>query len=915
MVSYLYKHIFFIVLLIIILSSCSATQDTNKNDKKATVNTNQTKTESYEHNISKNNVNDEIEEPINTIDNIDNNQENEDNQDIEETVIDLGNERFVTLKNIKSNIIEINFEGINIDDYILFGNPDDDYKLYLLKKDNSEIKKIFNDGSFNGVADLSPEMHIYIYNNNRLIEIHNYNPISGKLLEDVDIYRFLVHNDKVYFVRDNNIYSIDNEFNEELLHHFDKGYITNFKAYGNSLYFINRGYLYRFNLESKRINQITGYGSNIDDYAFYKDIILYIDSKYYSSEIMLYNVKNHKKSSFFKEDSDLDGIKIFDDNIYIWSKTYIKKLNWDKQVLGETDFLAFPTAYHNELYFNKDKIFYRNYNQTYGIDYNLNQIQLVWGLGNTKQSSISIMDDKAVYICPETSMIFIEDDENELGALLSSDHTSNIFNYKNTIYYINSIDNNLYSVNNKEKSSIIQKNIRDFYIFGGFIYYIDMDDNYGLFMKPLEDDDFSKLLPGPVANLYADNEFIYYSDLADNSSLYRLSKKNSSKEKITDFPTGKALTLGEHLYYFNKLDPNTLYIRKDNGNETKKIDGVVNIHRYEDNIFYLKNYGTGILYQLENENLDEKFIAFMDEIYCGAMDFNIYENKIYNFYGCEGGSYGVSEEELKKEEITEKFTIEDESGTSVYYFKLIWKDGGYLYRLDEENGDIILLIDEYTAKYMIKDEWIFYITAYDRHLYRVDKNGNNKERLLYGKYYDSFGAVIDEEYLYSIDYWEEGLFRLNLNTKEKEILVKGASKIYYSSNGYIGYADSEGYLNIYNDGKIIKRMDIKIEKIEYTDPWLYYILKLEDYEDLVYLFKLKYDGSDNVILLNIPIKKYVFNEEGIIFYINSENNKVYQYDIHTGLNNLIIDKEVDDIRWNPVTKELYHTEAKGTATN
>lgn len=188
----------------------------------------------------------------------------------------------------------------------------------------------------------------------------------------------------------------------------------------------------------------------------------------------------------------------------------------------------------------------------------------------------------------------------------------------------------------------------------------------------------------------------------------------------------------------------------------------------------------------------------------------------------------------------------------------------------------------YPSFYNFYDDKIYYVSLYDRHIYRVNNDGSRREKLSDDRVDDN-GIIVNGQWIYYVNSSDDFRFyRVKIDGTSKERLSSDSMVKLYESfvkyMGYVYYTDSNGNLHKYDsDGKESK----DICENEQNIVWKF-TLYSKVYDD--YLYSWDYDGIKRTNLLTgnteeitkDSIYPMVELKDGWIYYINNLDYKLYK---------------------------------------
>jgi hypothetical protein len=196
-------------------------------------------------------------------------------------------------------------------------------------------------------------------------------------------------------------------------------------------------------------------------------------------------------------------------------------------------------------------------------------------------------------------------DGSERSKILD-EKTSNLLVYDNCLYYLENIslfvtDLCKVSVNGKGKK-VLAKNVVDFNIANGFIYYLD--ESTKSFYK-MEIGNFERILisKDDILRFIVQNDFVFFLSVEDNEklALYRMNIDGSEKYKIADTDTPLFNTDDIWVYFIK--DKKLIKVMHDGKNMSEVIKDInpLSIIVLDDWIYYSIDPSEGLLYKVKTD--------------------------------------------------------------------------------------------------------------------------------------------------------------------------------------------------------------------------------------------------------------------------------------------------------------------------
>jgi len=221
----------------------------------------------------------------------------------------------------------------------------------------------------------------------------------------------------------------------------------------------------------------------------------------------------------------------------------------------------------------------------------------------------------------------------ENSTSITSDLIIDSFNYNvnsivtdgNNIYFSSSsIDKGIYKLDylTKEITNIINDNAIEMLYYEDKIYYISSIDN-NMYTYSIREKEKRLLSNYKTSNLVINNNSILYKNLSDQAKLYSLTSDGSSNFKIVDYPIDSFVIYNDEILFSNSNDNNYLYSVNPSNFEIQKVLNikVSNLKQNDSNVYFINNEDPNSLYQLVRNNENNKFEAikvfpdFINEYY------------------------------------------------------------------------------------------------------------------------------------------------------------------------------------------------------------------------------------------------------------------------------------------------------------
>ncbi len=286
-------------------------------------------------------------------------------------------------------------------------------------------------------------------------------------------------------------------------------------------------------------------------------------------------------------------------------------------------------------------------------------------------------------------------------------------------------------------------------------------------------------VPGNILNggdVAQDEDFFYYTTTAashSESGLYKANKNSFKKIKIANGYINDLNIAGDYIYYVVG-SPGFIWKMSKNGilRQPVLLKDVTNVIISGDTIYYrltlcdgiwiktewLKPY-VGSIYSCDLNGRNKKLIS-KEEI----LRFVVDGDKIYytdhtdNYSIWRMDTSGENKEKLHSKESSElKFCVPNFDEKYLYFTA-----DDCLYRMDKETLKKDVLLKDNFADMIVYGDSIFFCTSDERGIYRLSKDGREKEHLFKGKIY---GFEVAENSLFFY-YNNEGLHHFDIETQK-----------------------------------------------------------------------------------------------------------------------------------------------------
>ncbi|GKX32082.1 hypothetical protein SH1V18_45620 [Vallitalea longa] len=805
------------------------------------------------------------------------------------------------MTNDKKNNLENDNSEINFNEWVYFGNPDDNYKIYRMKTDGTNLTKI-TDAVFEGIRSLDNWIY-YIDTNSKYTPAKlariKWDGTDKEILSEEDINSFCTSEDYIFYIYENNIYRMqkDGSLNTKIISSENEIYKLNY--YNETIYYsTNQGL---FSVDSDGKNSFQLLEGNYTDFSISSDRIYYYDNKMYSC-----NLDGSNETQLF--DLDVNNIYVVDDVIYYNQDEYLYKINsYD----GKKDELFLEKGLKN--FYEKDcYLYFYGQNRIWKVKCDLSEKEIFIGTGGEFHHKMYIkVDDRILSKNCEN----LDSNENSTYKLFEvvggdmgkkiSDIAINIFDTNNGIvYYTDAKDKKLYSydIKNNQKQLIIDKMVGSFIIYNNTIYYTDMDNEYKLYYLDLYKNVTNKITDIPVSNLKQSGSTIYFIDNKKRIGIYDSISKGECKY-IDVFTTIYDIS-EDTIYYKNENDNGKLYKIKNDGTENVNITEniVVDIYANDDSIYYIEKNGANLLYRINNYKSEGEFLDIISMAYT---DMEIIDGKLYMSVASEGGNYYTIEKYLEDLKFDVYFDLEKQIDKKWKYF--VYKvDGymGYLYKYNVYTNEIKLIVDKWVNDFQIDGDYIYYtgiesvkninFTTYIDRINVKDETVKNIVSFTDPTIYNISFKVIGDNLYYSLDDSTDGyIWKKNLENCNESAIVSDSSNLEDIVDDWIYYQNTNKRLvRVKLDGSDKQILSKTYSEFIYANK-----------NDLYYLSISQEDSFKGIIMkrnIEDNTKEVVVNKQISLSDLVVVNNKLYYnfeginlYNMKNGKTTKIYDREVD----------------------
>ncbi|MCT4686177.1 DUF5050 domain-containing protein [Vallitalea sp.] len=814
---------------------------------------------------------------------------------VEVTIVD--NETTST----KSADLASTISNINFNDWLYFGNPDDNYKIYRMKIDGTGLTKIA-DARFDGISNL--ENWIYYIDTNekytpaKLARI-SWDGTGKEILSEEDVNAFCTSEDYIFYIFENNIYRIQKDGSLKTKIVSTKTQIYSVKYNGDTVFYSTDQGL--FSIDSDGKNPMLLLEGNFTNFSVSNDRIYYFDNKMYSCAL-----DGSDERQLF--DLNVSDVFVVNDVIYYNQDEYLYKINsYD----GKTNKI-FMEKTIKDFYEKDNYLYFYGQNRIWKVKTDLSEKKIFIGTGGEQHHKMYIKVDNRIFSKNFESLDSADDLSSyklyevvgdEMGKKIS-DIAINMFDTNNgNVYYTDAVDKRLYclDINMNEKKLVIDKMIGSFIIYNNLIYYTDMNDNYKLHAFNIRNRVITNITNIPVSNIKCSGTTIYFLDNKKRIGIYNPSTGNESRY-INVFTTTYDI-IGDIIYYKNEDDDGRLYKIKSDGSENIKIteNTIKDIYASDANIYYVEKNGANLLYRISNKQTQGEFLDIINMAYT---DMEIIDGKFYMSVASEGGSYYTVEKYLEDLKFHVSFDMEKQVDEKWKYF--VYKvDGymGYLYKYNVDTNEIRLIVDKWVTDFQIEGKYVYYsgldgininFTTYIDRINLETDDINSIIIFIDPKIYNISFQVMGDYIYYSLDNSTDGcIWKKNLISNEQTVIVDDSSNLENIIDGWLYYQNNNKRL-----GRV--RLDGSDKQI-LTNTYSEFI-----YADKNELYYLSISGEDSfkgiIIKRNIDndSKEVVVNKEIAISDLIVINDKLYynfeginKYDFRNDNTTKVYNKEVD----------------------
>ncbi len=791
---------------------------------------------------------------------------------------------------------------MDLSEWFVFGNPDDNNKLYKIKSNGTELTKL-SDSKYEGLRPLTNWIYYIdrqeLNNSGRLCRVQ-YDGTNQQTMTSERVEGFCVTENYVFYILDNNIYRIqlDGSSKMKLISDNDKIYtLMHYEDYiyyntNNGIYKIHTngqdhtciidGYYYQFALSGNKI-------------FYHNDAILYADLEGAGERELL---------------TDYLSDMVVEDNMLYYSKgNYLYKMAIGSQATEKL--YVGGTAKNYTI--DKDWLYFYCEQRIVKAKKDLSDFHIFFGKGVQAESDMYFKLSDEVYLknydydeVNNGTLYFklFKLDDNSLGKIKADYPVELCVAYQDQIYYTNAIDKMLYRIDTvtSKPEMILDNKIGAFKIKEDRIYYTDIEKNYALYEYHLLTGNVKQITDRSVYRFLLDDNRVYFCDLTEDCSLYSL--QNNKYEKVVNTSIRDFVVLENTIYYTDEKDHGTLYRINKDGNKQKLTEHKVeDLYVYKDTVYYVIKNGTNLLYKIKNDDSDPKFIDIVGAEY---VDMKIFNDRIYICYASHGELYFTAEkylEDLKFEHTlssTKHFSIHEWD----YFIYNINNVMGYLYKYNKKENTIELAVQKGAINLKRDGDWLYYSGVTNESSYypypyidRLNsKTGEVQEVILINKS-NVYEIEYEVNYPNILYHYEDDnrLWIKNLNTGLTNSMIGDCTSLQAVKDGWIYYINNESsgkICRIRMDGTMKQTLTSQSSQYIYSNKEYLYYLSFEEQDDYRgYLFKTALNESYKQLIFHekLSIWDYVVYKDYLYFNYNGLN----VYHLSTDTSKKIYEQELE----------------------
>lgn len=801
------------------------------------------------------------------------------------------------------NATELAYSNSNIDfdEWIYFGNPDDNYKIYRMKTDGTDLTKI-TDAVYEGIKTLD-EWIYYIDTNNKYTPAKlariRWDGENKEILSEEDISTFCESEDYIIYIYENNIYRMQRDGSLKIKIISSEKEINDLKIYNNIIYYSTDEGVFSVDSDGKNSNQLLV--GNYEKFSISNDRIYYVNNELNSSNLDGSNITQLSKLN-------VSDIYLVDDIIYYNKDEYLYKLNSND---GNKAELFLEEGLYS-IYEKDSYLYFYGQNRIWRVKSDLSEKEILIGTGGELHHKMYIKVDNRILSKNCENMDSNESSSYKLFEVVGgdigkkiSDIALNIFDVNDEIvYYTDAKDKKLYSfdIKSNDKKLIIDKMVGSFIVYNNSIYYTDMNNEYKLFCLDMYNDSTTIITDIPVSNLKRSGSTIYFIDNKNRIGMYDSISKGEC-EYIDVFTTVYDI-MDDVIYYKNENDNGKLYKINNDGSENLNVTQniVVDIYSNDGDLYYIEKNGTNLLYKISGTNSRSEFL---DIISMNYTDMEIIDGKFYISIASEGGNYYTLEKYLEDMKFNVNYDLEKQVNKNWKYF-IYNVDGyiGYLYKYNINTNEIKLIVDKWVNGFQINGNYIYYtgiesmkdtdFTTYIDRINTQDESIDNIVTFTDPTIYNISFEVKEDYLYYSLDESENGcIYKRHLEDGEEISIVNDCNTLEDIVDDYIYYLNTNKRLErVKLDGSDKQILSKTYSEFIYANK-----------NDLYYLSISQQDSFKGIIIkrnISDNTKEVVVNKQISLSDLIVVDNKLYYnyqginlYNMKTGVTSKIYDGDID----------------------
>lgn len=777
-----------------------------------------------------------------------------------------------------------------LDNWICFGNLEDNKSIYKITKDGKQIKKLCN-GQINGFLPLNE--YIYYKTNNDydegVLKRIRWNGEKEEIISD-KVRKFITNNRWIFFEKNKKIYRCDKDGSNIIELAKISNNIYDLKYYKNYIYFSTSKGIFKVKYDGTELKSI------INDvcYKFYieEDKIIFNNN----NEVKQYYIPSKTYKIIMKTSNNEI---YFNNNILYFSKEhYLYSYN----IKTKKEKKLFLSIYSYNIYISGEDLFCFGDEFIWKIKKDLSKKQIIFGLGNVANRNTMSKYNNSIIVKSFDYENFKDDKqfiyyynikENSKRKLINNPVTK-MYIKNNFLYYVNDNDKKLYRYNLKDNTTtkLLDVLVSDFVIEDNEIWFSRYDDNYNLY-KVNKNQDIIKLTNFGVYNLQIYNKILYYINRNDNNYLYAFNNKKH-KRIVKCFIT--QYCINQHiLYYRNESLDGQLYAY--NGNKSIKLTEkyIDNLSIFNNQLYYIISNETNQLYRINNVNKNQEFVKFMSFSW---FDYLLDGQIFYEAEASETGGINIKQAIYNND--LKLYTDNNLTYESITSDKLICCYNDFIYELDKNLQSIILLYPYPINKLQIDNDWI-YITGdidynnYKSYIKRINLFDKHIEDMVESD--EKYTLPYEFEVLNGILYYilpnsDNKLYAQEIRSRSNKTIVDNCLHLFSVNNNIIIYKDKNHCL--YSIGvDDYKKKKISNEKVKFIslcgDNMFYFHYTDESFNGEIMSFNIRTDKK--MVITKEPIKEwnYVMNDDDIYYLYNGIN----KLSMLTGNKQLFINENVD----------------------